>query len=116
MAKQFPLDKTICLDILGRPVKRGDFVIYPYGEEFHLGVAKKPNKTNHIEGVTVTKVVGAYGYDNRTLPGSRLFLIGKEEGVTMLTKAKLENFKSVRPAGIQLLGQIEKQRKRVEET
>lgn len=30
MAKQFPLNTTVCLDALNRPLVRGDFVVFNY--------------------------------------------------------------------------------------
>ena len=109
MAKSFPLNTTICLDVLGQPLMRGDFVLISASDHFDLGVVKKPGKTTMVEGAVVTKPIRRFGYDNRTIGGSMMIKVSHDDAVRMLTREKLSGSGRVCPAGLQLLTQIKRQ-------
>jgi hypothetical protein len=112
MAKQFPLNEVICLDVLGFPLRRGDFVLVSTGFGFDLGMVKKPGKIQEAVGAIVTMFIKNYGYNNRTLYGQRLLKIPAEQAVSKLTQAKLSGDVTLCPAGEQLLVKIKRQRER----
>ena len=110
MAKSFPLNTVICLDVLGQPLMRGDFVLISASDHFDLGVVKKPGKTTMVEGAVVTKLIRRFGYDNRTIGDTMMVRVSHDDAVRMLTREKLSGSGRVCPAGLQLLTQVERQR------
>ena len=112
MAKQFPLNTTVCLDALNRPLVRGDFVLMPSYGGFSLGVVKKPSSEKvQIKGALITMLLKDVT-KNRTVPPNALYKIDQQEAISMLVQAKLNANVHVCPAGEQLLVQIKRQRDR----
>lgn len=112
MAKQFPLNTTVCLDALNRPLVRGDFVLMPNYGGFSLGVVKKPSSEKaQIKGAVVSMLVRDTA-NNRTISPNGMYKIDQREAISMLVQAKLNANVYVCPAGEQLLVQINRQRER----
>ena len=62
MAKSFPINTVICLDVLGQPLMRGDYVMYDMGGEEIGGVV-----IFNVAGPGALYIVRADGQWNRIL-------------------------------------------------
>ena len=105
------LDEVLFYDIVGKPLYRGDFVLFPYAGEMMLGIIKSKSSIKNFNGPLVSKLIGRYGTPNASVPTKYIFKIRNDEAVSWLTKTRLEDYHSVRAGGLQYLESIERQRK-----
>ena len=105
------LDEVLSFDIFNRPLCRGSFVLFPSGNTLCLGVVKGKSAIVDFKGVLVTRLIGRWGTGNTSVLSSVIYRIAQDEAVSLLTKAKLEDYHNVRTEGLQYLESVERQRK-----
>ena len=105
------LDEVLSYDIFNRPLYRGSFILFPSGDTLALGVVKGKSPIADFKGVFATRLIGLYGSGNTSVLSSVIYRVTPDEAVSLLTKAKLEDCRSVRASGLQYLESIERQRK-----
>ncbi len=111
MAKyKHALDEVLCHDIFNRPLCRGDFILFPSGNTLALGIVKGKSSIANFNGVLVTRLIGWYGSGNTSVLSSVIYRTTTDEAVSLLTKAKLEDYHNVRHEGLQYLESVERQR------
>lgn len=105
------LDELLFYDMAGKPLYRGDFVLFSYAGEMMLGIIKSKSSIKDFSGPLVSKLIGRYGTQNVSVLTKYTFKISSDEAVSLLTKTRLEDYHSVRTEGLQYLESIERQRK-----
>ena len=105
------LDEVLGLDILNRPLCRGSFVLFPSVNALCLGVVKGMSPIVDFKGMLVARLMGYYGDNNVSVLSSVIYRVTQDEAVSLLTKARLEDYHSVRTKGLQYLESVERQRK-----
>lgn len=111
MAKyKHALDEVLSYDILNRPLYRGSFILFPSGNTLALGVVKGKPSIADFKGVFATRLIGLYGSGNTSVLSSVIYRVAPDEAVSLLTKAKLEDYHCVRHEGLQYLESVERQR------